>query len=62
MLIALVGTVLAVGEYRGLVALAIFIVGFARKAKREESLLAGQFGPAFEEHKRLTGFFLPRIS
>ena len=62
MLIALVGTALAVGKYRAIIALAIFVVGFTKKAKREESLLADQFGPAFEEHKRLTGFFLPRFS
>jgi protein-S-isoprenylcysteine O-methyltransferase Ste14 len=32
------------------------------KSKREEALLASQFGAAFEEHRRRTGFFLPRLS
>ncbi|HYL46878.1 MAG TPA: isoprenylcysteine carboxylmethyltransferase family protein, partial [Candidatus Limnocylindrales bacterium] len=61
-LLALVGTVLVIGEYRALAALAIAVIGFVRKAKKEESFLEGQFGAAFEEHRRLTGFFLPRFS
>lgn len=62
LLIAVSGTALAVGEYRALVALAIFLVGFTRKAKKEEAFLAVEFGGAFNEHKRHTGFFLPRFS
>lgn len=61
-LLAVLGTALAIGEYRGLLALAIMCVGFARKAKKEESFLAAQFGPAFDEHRRRTGFFLPRLA
>jgi protein-S-isoprenylcysteine O-methyltransferase Ste14 len=60
-LLAVAGTALAIGEYRALVALAIMWIGFARKAKQEESFLASQFGAAFEEHRRHTGFFLPRF-
>jgi len=62
MLLAVAGTALAVGRYRGIVALAIILAGFVWKSKREEALLAGQFGAAFEEHRRHTGFFLPRLS
>lgn len=61
LLVALSGTALWVGKYRALVALGMFVIGFARKAKKEEAFLAQEFGPAFEEHKRLTGFFLPRL-
>jgi protein-S-isoprenylcysteine O-methyltransferase Ste14 len=61
-LLALLGTALVIGRYRALLAFIIMLVGFAWKASREEALLAGEFGPAFEEHKRLTGFFLPRLS
>jgi protein-S-isoprenylcysteine O-methyltransferase Ste14 len=61
-LLATIGTALAIGEYRGLVAVGMFLVGFARKARKEESFLAAEFGAAFEEHRRQTGFFLPRIS
>jgi protein-S-isoprenylcysteine O-methyltransferase Ste14 len=61
MLLALAGTVLVIGEYRALAAVVIAVIGFARKARKEESFLAGQFGAAFEEHRRLTGFFLPHF-
>ena len=61
MLLALAGTALVIGEYRALAAMAIAVIGFARKAREEEAFLAGQFGAAFEEHRRLTGFFLPRF-
>lgn len=62
MLLAVAGTAMAIGCYRGIVAFAIILAGFVWKSKREERLLAGQFGPAFEEHRRHTGFFLPRFS
>jgi protein-S-isoprenylcysteine O-methyltransferase Ste14 len=59
-LLAVAGTAIAIGEYRAIVALAVIGIGFVVKAKREESFLATQFGPAFDEHRRQTGFFLPR--
>jgi protein-S-isoprenylcysteine O-methyltransferase Ste14 len=61
-LLALLGTALAIGEYRALLALGIAFFGFARKARKEESFLSGQFGAAFEDHRRHTGFFLPHFS
>jgi protein-S-isoprenylcysteine O-methyltransferase Ste14 len=62
MLLALIGSVLVVGEYRALVGFAVILVGFINKARKEESFLQIQFGPEFEEHKRHTGFFFPRFS
>lgn len=62
MLLALVGTVLVIGEYRAIVGFAIILLGFVKKARKEESFLLTQFGAGFEEHKRLTGFFLPRFT
>lgn len=59
-LLALAGTALAIGEYRAILAFAVIAIGFIVKAKREESFLATQFGPAFDEHRQQTGFFLPR--
>ena len=61
LLLATFGTALLVGEYRGLLAVLLFLVGFTRKARKEESFLAAEFGPAFEEHRRHTGFYLPRF-
>jgi protein-S-isoprenylcysteine O-methyltransferase Ste14 len=62
LLIAVSGTALAVAEYRALLGVSVICIGFARKAKKEESFLAAQFGPAFDEHRHRTGFFLPRFS
>ena len=62
LLLATLGTAVLIGEYRGLLAVVMFVVGFTRKARKEESFLAAEFGPAFEEHRRHTGFFLPRFS
>jgi len=61
MLLALVGTGLVVDRYRVLVGLAMALFGFARKARKEEAFLAAQFGEAFEEHRRQTGFLLPKL-
>ena len=60
LLLALAGTAIAIGEYRALVGFAVIAIGFVVKAKREESLLTKEFGPAFDKHRRQTGFFLPR--
>jgi protein-S-isoprenylcysteine O-methyltransferase Ste14 len=61
-LLGIAGTALAVGRYAGIVTVLIYLVAFWTKARKEEALLAGQFGPAFDEHRRYTGFFLPRLS
>ncbi|MGA7854742.1 MAG: isoprenylcysteine carboxylmethyltransferase family protein [Candidatus Acidiferrales bacterium] len=61
-LLALCGTAIAIGEYRAILGLVLFLVGFIRKAKKEERFLAGEFGTAFDEHRRRTGFFLPRFT
>ena len=61
-LLALAGTALTLGEYRAILGVTLFLIGFVRKAKKEESFLASEFGPAFDEHRRHTGFFLPRFT
>jgi protein-S-isoprenylcysteine O-methyltransferase Ste14 len=61
-LLALLGTAVAVGEIRALIAVAIAYTSFYTKARREESLLAREFGDRFTEHQRQTGMFLPRLS
>lgn len=59
---AIAGTAVTVGTFSALLAVAVFVVGFWVKARKEESLLAGEFGPAFNDHLRATGFFLPRLT
>jgi protein-S-isoprenylcysteine O-methyltransferase Ste14 len=61
-LLALLGTAVAVGEVRGLLAVAIAWLSFYTKARREESFLTQEFGPSFAEHTKRTGMFLPRFS
>ncbi|HTV58375.1 MAG TPA: isoprenylcysteine carboxylmethyltransferase family protein [Verrucomicrobiae bacterium] len=61
-LVALAGTSLTVGKYRALVSFGMFVGALVMKAKKEESFLAKEFGPAFEEHKKKTGFLLPKFS
>jgi protein-S-isoprenylcysteine O-methyltransferase Ste14 len=62
MLLALIGTAVAVGEYRAILGVVLLLIGFVRKAKKEEIFLASEFGPAFDDHRRHTGFFLPRFT
>ncbi len=60
-LAAVAGAALYMGQYRAIIAFVIVLIGFARKAKREEAFLASEFGAKFDEHLRRTGFFLPKF-
>ena len=62
MLAALLATAVTERLVIGLAGFAIVFFALWRKAKREESFLEQEFGPAFEEHRRHTGMFLPRWS
>jgi protein-S-isoprenylcysteine O-methyltransferase Ste14 len=42
--------------------LLIIWLSFYFKARREESFLAQEFGPNFNEHIQRTGMFLPKFS
>jgi protein-S-isoprenylcysteine O-methyltransferase Ste14 len=59
--LALIGTALFVGEWRALVGAGIFLVGHGLKARREEALIASQFGSEYEEYRRRTGSLVPRF-
>jgi protein-S-isoprenylcysteine O-methyltransferase Ste14 len=61
-LLALLGTAVAIGEVRVLLAVAIAWLSFYLKARREESFLSEEFGPSFAEHRQHTGMFFPRFS
>ncbi len=60
-LLAPSGTVVAMGEVRGLLAVAITWMSFDWKARREESFLRREFGKNFEAHAKQTRMFLPKI-
>ncbi len=59
-LLAIAGTALAMGEWRGAVAFALMTTNYFVKAKREDRILASRFGEDFTEYKRQTGFLLPK--
>jgi len=59
-LLGIAGTALAIGEWRGLLALAVLGTNYFMKARQEERILAAQFGETFAEYRRHAGFVLPR--
>ncbi len=59
--LALIGGALAIDRWRCVIGVVLVIAAYWMKAKKEESMLTEQFGPAFEEHCRFTGFLLPKI-
>ena len=62
LLFAITGTALAQGEWRGLLALAIALIVWSIKARKEESWLRDEFGTQFDEYSQRTGFLLPRLT
>jgi protein-S-isoprenylcysteine O-methyltransferase Ste14 len=58
---ALIGGVLQIGEYRAIVAYAILLIAHSMKAKREEKLMAAQFGQQYAEYRKHSGFLIPRF-
>jgi protein-S-isoprenylcysteine O-methyltransferase Ste14 len=61
LLLGVGGTALVVGEWRGVIAFCMLLVNYAIKAKREDRILAAQFGESFNEHMQRAGFLLPRL-
>jgi protein-S-isoprenylcysteine O-methyltransferase Ste14 len=59
--LAMLGTALFSGQWRGLIGASIFIVGHWLKSRREEALLTSQFGTEYEEYRGRTGSLLPRF-
>jgi protein-S-isoprenylcysteine O-methyltransferase Ste14 len=62
MMVAVIGTALASDTYRAALGVVLISVSFWLKARREESALSQEFGLRFDEHRRATGMFLPRLS
>jgi len=60
-ILGLIGTALVIGEWRALLAVAALSLSWLVKARKEEKLLAREFGEAFEEHRAHTGMFWPRF-
>lgn len=60
-LFAIAGTALAVGEWRGIAALALLGANYVIKARREERILTAHFSEAFIQYKSRAGFLLPKL-
>jgi protein-S-isoprenylcysteine O-methyltransferase Ste14 len=61
-LIAAIGTAIALGEIRDLLALPLVIVGFRLKARSEERLLMSNFGDRYAAYRReVRGAIIPYI-
>jgi protein-S-isoprenylcysteine O-methyltransferase Ste14 len=60
-LLAVLGTALVLGEWRGLLSFAVLLANYAIKAKKEERILAERFGSDFAAHAACSGFLLPRF-
>jgi protein-S-isoprenylcysteine O-methyltransferase Ste14 len=60
-LLGLIGTMLWVGEYRALLSLPLFLAGLWWKARREEALLATEFGDEYALYRQQTGMLVPRL-
>jgi protein-S-isoprenylcysteine O-methyltransferase Ste14 len=61
MLLGAVGRSLTVGEWRGVVAVALIVLAHSRKAMREERMLTAEFGEEYTAYRRRTGFLFPRL-
>jgi len=59
-LLGMVGTAMIKGHLRGWIGVALVLVAFYIKARREEKFLREEFGAGFEEHAKKTGMFLPK--
>ncbi len=61
MLLAAMGTAVVVGEWRGVVAVAIIFAAHSYKALREEALLTRELGEEYVSYRQSTGFLFPRL-
>jgi protein-S-isoprenylcysteine O-methyltransferase Ste14 len=61
LLVALLGTALAVGEWRGLIAMAIAAISFWRKLRLEETLMRRQFGEAYARYAKRAPALIPFV-
>ena len=61
LILATIGSVLVIDEWRCVLGVSLVTVGYCFKASGEETMLARQFGEAFREHQKHAGFLIPRF-
>jgi len=60
-LLALLGTAIAVDELRGLIAIVLFVAGFWLKSRTEESFMLQQFGDQYRRYQRQVKALIPFV-
>lgn len=60
-LLGMLGTALALGEWRGIAGLALAFIGWGTKSRLEESYMAMQFGARYIEYQREVKALIPFV-
>lgn len=58
-LLAMAGTTIAVGEIRGVIAIALLVAAYAHKLQMEETWLVQQFGTAYQQYQHEVRALIP---
>ena len=61
LVLATIGTALVIDRWRCVIGFCLVLAGYCLKARKEEAMLHQQFGEAFQEHRKHTGFLIPRF-
>jgi protein-S-isoprenylcysteine O-methyltransferase Ste14 len=61
LLLAVLGSAIAMGEWRGLLGLALFTIAFLHKIRIEEQFLTEQFGPAYARYRAEVPALIPMM-
>jgi len=59
--LATIGSALVIDQWRCILGICLVLTGYCLKAMKEEAMLSQQFGDAFQEHRKHTGFLIPRF-
>ena len=60
-LLGMLGTALALGEWRGIAGLALAFIGWRMKSRREEAFMAAQFGAEYAQYGREVKALVPFV-
>jgi protein-S-isoprenylcysteine O-methyltransferase Ste14 len=61
LILATIGSAMVIDRWRCVLGVCLVVAGYCFKAKKEESMLTQQFGDAFREHQKHTGFLVPHF-
>jgi protein-S-isoprenylcysteine O-methyltransferase Ste14 len=61
LVLATLGSAVVIDHWRCVLGFLLVLTGYCIKASKEEAMLSRQFGEAFREHQKHTGFLMPRF-